>query len=76
MAESPAAAQICTAEIPRRGFLRPLKAPEDAPADVAALIVRCLEPEPSQRPNVSQILEVLKPHEQHTRRGSTKPSPR
>ena len=44
--------------------------------DVAALIVQCLEPEPEKRPNVSQILEVLKPHEQHTRRGSTRPSPR
>ena len=56
--------QICTGEPPRRGFLRAIKAPDDAPADVAQLIVDCLDTDPGVRPDASKLLAVLKPHEQ------------
>ena len=69
--------QICTGEAPRRGFLRALKAPDDAPAEIAQLIVRCLDSEPGERPDASELLAVLKPHEQtKARRGSARGTPR
>ena len=68
--------QICTGEPPRRGFLRAIKAPDDAPANVAQLIVDCLDSDPNVRPDASKLLAVLKPHEQtKARRASARGLP-
>eukprot|EP00891_Asterochloris_glomerata_P007944 jgi/Astpho2/7944/Aster-06544 len=44
--------EICTGEIPIRGQLRPLKVPEEAPHDIAALIDDCLQVSAQHRPTI------------------------
>ena len=54
--------EITTGERPRRGFLRDIQTPDDAPADVAALAVACMNADPSKRPTAKQVREALMPH--------------
>ena len=54
--------EIVTGEKPRRGFLRIIQSPEDAPADVAALAVQCMHHDPAQRPCAKAVREALAPH--------------
>ena len=43
----------------RRGQMGPLHAPEQCPAEVAALQRACVSEEPADRPTASEVLEVL-----------------
>lgn len=49
----------CSGQPARRGQMGPLRAPEQCPADVAALQRACVSEEPSERPTASEVLEVL-----------------
>ncbi|PRW50927.1 serine threonine- kinase [Chlorella sorokiniana] len=51
--------EICTGEKPRRGQLREIQVPEEAPAEAVALIRSCWHRDPSQRPTADQIVQAL-----------------
>ncbi|PRW51095.1 serine threonine- kinase [Chlorella sorokiniana] len=51
--------QIISGQSARRGQMPPLRAPEQCPAEVAALQRACVSEEPSERPTASEVLEVL-----------------
>lgn len=57
--------EICTGEVPVRGDLRPLAAPEDCPQAVVDLYLRCTAEDPLERPTAIEIVELLSalPHE-------------
>ena len=44
--------EICTSQVPIRGQLRALRVPEEAPAEIAALIDDCLQVTSKQRPTI------------------------
>ena len=47
-----------------------VRVPRDCPADIAALIVACMDGEPEERPTAKQIIVQVA---EHVRRFSTKP---
>ncbi|KAK9839800.1 hypothetical protein WJX81_002595 [Elliptochloris bilobata] len=51
--------EIATQERPLRGQLRDLRVPEEAPAEVAALMAECLDQNPKARPSAREIFERL-----------------
>lgn len=53
--------EVCTGEAPVRGDMRPLRAPEDCPAEIVALYQRCVAEDPDVRPNAKELIEILAP---------------
>jgi len=51
--------EICTGELPRRGQLRLLRVPEEAPSTLEQLIDRCLSADASARPTAQQVRNRL-----------------
>jgi serine/threonine protein kinase len=51
--------EICTGRVPLRGRMRDLEVPQDCPPEVAALVDRCLDPDPARRPTAQQLVEQL-----------------
>ena len=52
--------EVCSHEQPARGRMRELKVPEECPAEVDALITRCLSEDPEQRPTAKEAYDILK----------------
>jgi hypothetical protein len=51
--------ELCTGEPPVRGELRELRAPDECPAQMAALVRRCLDADPDARPAAAEVLQLL-----------------
>jgi serine/threonine protein kinase len=51
--------ELLSGEDVRRGRMRSLVVPDDCPPEIAALVERCLEPEPSMRPTAREVCAVL-----------------
>jgi len=51
--------EVCTGEAPVRGDMRPLRAPEDCPAEVVELYERCVAEDPELRPTAREVLDAL-----------------
>lgn len=51
--------ELCAGEHPMRGRNRPLRVPEDCPAEVADLYERCTAEDPAQRPTAREVVEQL-----------------
>lgn len=51
--------EVCSGEAPVRGGMRPLRAPEDCPAEVADLYQRCVSEDPEDRPSAEELLDIL-----------------
>ncbi|KAL3148068.1 hypothetical protein ABBQ38_014354 [Trebouxia sp. C0009 RCD-2024] len=47
--------EIVTSDVPERGRMRPVKVPEECPAELELLIQQCLEKDVSRRPNAKQV---------------------
>lgn len=51
--------EICSGEVPVRGDMRALKAPEDCPGEIVELQRRCVSEDPGDRPTADEIVQVL-----------------
>lgn len=51
--------EIVTSDVPERGRMRPVKVPEEAPAELDLLIQQCLEKDVSRRPNAKQVYSSM-----------------
>ncbi|KAK9803730.1 hypothetical protein WJX73_008474 [Symbiochloris irregularis] len=51
--------ELCTSETPHRGRNRPVRVPEECPASIAALIDRCQEFEPNDRPTAKEVVQAI-----------------
>lgn len=51
--------ELVTGETPTRGSMRPVRVPEECPADVAALIAQCMAAAPADRPSAADIGQRL-----------------
>ena len=51
--------ELCTGEQPERGRMRAIHVPEEAPAEVTALVARCLAVDPSARPSALELMQAL-----------------
>jgi len=54
--------EICTGEVPQRPLRRINSLedhPNEAPAEVEALIDRCLATEPANRPKMQEVYQIL-----------------
>ncbi|GAB4820647.1 hypothetical protein N2152v2_007693 [Parachlorella kessleri] len=51
--------EVCTGERPQRGRMRPIAAPEEAPAEIHDLQLRCVDSEPSERPSMREVCDIL-----------------
>ncbi|KAA6422516.1 MAG: cytochrome P450 [Trebouxia sp. A1-2] len=51
--------ELITTEVPRRGRLRGIKAPEECPAEIEQLIDLCLATDPKDRPTAKQAFDVI-----------------
>ena len=53
--------------------MRPIKAPEEAPAEIHDLQLRCVDAEPGERPSMREVCDVLqrllKEQQQQAKRG-------
>lgn len=58
-ARPPHRREICTGEMPARGWKRDLVAPQDCPQEVADLQKRCVASDPNARPSAAELTEVL-----------------
>lgn len=52
--------EVCSHEQPARGRMRDLKVPQECPAEIDALITRCLSENPEQRPTAKEAYDILK----------------
>lgn len=46
-------------DVPVRGEMRPLSAPQDCPQEVVDLYERCIAEQPEQRPTAAELLQTL-----------------
>jgi hypothetical protein len=51
--------EICSGEVPVRGDMRALEAPEDCPDEIVELQRRCVSEDPGDRPTADEIVQVL-----------------
>ncbi|DBB04569.1 hypothetical protein WJX77_008736 [Trebouxia sp. C0004] len=51
--------ELITTEVPRRGRLRAIKAPEECPAEIEQLIDLCLATDPRDRPTAKQAFDII-----------------
>ncbi|KAL4436406.1 hypothetical protein ABPG77_009968 [Micractinium sp. CCAP 211/92] len=51
--------EVCTGDVPVRGEMRPLVAPQDCPQEVVDLYERCIAEQPEQRPTAAELLQTL-----------------
>ncbi|GAB4820917.1 hypothetical protein N2152v2_007963 [Parachlorella kessleri] len=58
--------EIVTGEQPVRGRLRDVRVPCECPSEVRDVILRCLEPNPADRPTAVQLIEWLQQAPDHT----------
>lgn len=52
--------QMCTGQMPKRGDLRMLRAPEECPPEVANMQQCCVATDPAERPSAGEIVEILR----------------
>ena len=52
--------ELCAGEPPRNRQMRPVRVPDECPADVAALIDACRARDPAQRPSAKDVYERLR----------------
>lgn len=51
--------EVCTGDVPVRGEMRPLTAPQDCPQEVVDLYERCISEHPEARPTAAELLTIL-----------------
>ncbi|BDA51135.1 probable serine/threonine-protein kinase STY8 at C-terminar half [Coccomyxa sp. Obi] len=51
--------ELSAGEAPPGRHLRPLRVPEECPADVEAIIARCLDNEPENRPSARELVDFM-----------------
>lgn len=51
--------EIATQDMPRRGFLRPTKVPEECPQIIEDLIAACLQEEAAGRPSAKEACRII-----------------
>lgn len=52
--------EIATQDMPRRGFLRPTKVPQECPQVIEDLIAACLQEEAAGRPSAKEACRIIK----------------
>jgi serine/threonine protein kinase len=53
--------EVCTGDVPVRGEMRPLVAPQDCPQEVVDLHNLCISERPEERPTAAELLTTLAP---------------
>ena len=48
--------EICTRDIPMRGYLRDVHAPAECPADIRLLLAECMNSDPERRPSAEELV--------------------
>lgn len=51
--------EICTRDIPMRGYLRDVHAPAECPEDIRALLADCMASDPAKRPSAEELVSIL-----------------
>ncbi len=50
--------EICTRDIPMRGYLRDVQAPAECPENIRALLSECMASNPEQRPSAEELVRT------------------
>ena len=50
--------EICTRDIPMRGYLRDVHAPAECPADIRLLMAECMNSDPERRPSAEELVRL------------------
>lgn len=52
--------EIATQEVPRRGFLRRTRVPDECPQEIEDLITECVKDTPAARPTAKEACRIIK----------------